>query len=257
MNLKLCGALLGASVVLWTTVATFAGSVKDHRIAAWQAEYRRPSTIPFPDDDPDLDRQGRARPDAVLRPPVLGVGFAFLRELPQSRLVLGRWPGASGRDGHTSMALRAPTLLNVAWTLRLGWDGKFRDLEAVSFAAITGAGNMNLPETEAVGRVAANPGYARAFSETFEGGGVTRRNIELALATYERTIVLGEAPSIVGWEATRGRSARTPSAASRCSTVGPAARPATVAGHSPTAPSMTSGRRGAATSARGRLSPLR
>ncbi len=42
------------------------------------------------------------------------------------------------------MAFRAPTLLNVAWTPKLGWDGHFRDLEAVAFGPITSPGNMNL-----------------------------------------------------------------------------------------------------------------
>jgi cytochrome c peroxidase len=92
------------------------------------------------------------------------------------------------------MALRSPTLLNAAWMLRLGWDGKFRDIEAVTFAAITGPANMNLPEVRAVERVAGIPGYVQAFAKAFDGGIVTRRNIELALATYERTIVSSEAP---------------------------------------------------------------
>lgn len=87
------------------------------------------------------------------------------------------------------MALRAPTLLNVAWTLVLGWDGKFRNVEAVTFAAISGPIIMNLPEAEAIERLAEIPGYVRAFADVFGDGRITRQNIEFALATYERTIV--------------------------------------------------------------------
>jgi cytochrome c peroxidase len=92
------------------------------------------------------------------------------------------------------MALRSPTLLNVAWTPRLGWDGKFRDLESVAFGPITAATNMNLPEPVLIERLAAIPDYVRSFAAAFGEGPVTRRNIEAALATYERSIVSGAAP---------------------------------------------------------------
>ncbi len=93
------------------------------------------------------------------------------------------------------MALRAPTLLGVASLARLGWDGKFPDLELVSFAAISGPANMNLPETEAIARLSAIPSYAQAFANAFGGDGtITRTRVEQALATYERTIAAGEAP---------------------------------------------------------------
>jgi cytochrome c peroxidase len=39
-------------------------------------------------------------------------------------------------DGQT-MALRTPSLVNDAWTLLLGWDGRFPNLEAVPHAVIT------------------------------------------------------------------------------------------------------------------------
>ena len=92
------------------------------------------------------------------------------------------------------MALRSPTLLNVAWMPRLGWDGKFKDLESVAFTPITGAANMNLPEPTLIARLSAIPGYVQAFSSVFGEEGITRHTIELALATYERTLVSQDAP---------------------------------------------------------------
>lgn len=43
-------------------------------------------------------------------------------------------------------------------------------------------------------RLGAIPGYREAFAHAFQGGEVSRGNIELALATYQRSIVSGEAP---------------------------------------------------------------
>src|SRR6202035_1849404 len=96
-------------------------------------------------------------------------------------------PHARG-EGTGPMALRSPTLLNVAWMPRLGWDGKFRDLESVAFAPITSAANMNLSEAALIARLAAEPSFVAAFAGAFPEGGISRRNIEQALATYERGI---------------------------------------------------------------------
>jgi cytochrome c peroxidase len=93
------------------------------------------------------------------------------------------------------LPLRSPTLLDIAWVPRLGWDGKFDTLEAVTFGPITGKGNMNLPKPDVlVSRLAAIPGYVSAFNAAFGVNGMTPHNIELALATYQRTLVAAEAP---------------------------------------------------------------
>lgn len=111
-------------------------------------------------------------------------------------------PGLSWGDGEpraigenqVRLPLRSPTLLNIAWVPKLGWDGHFHDLESVAMGPITGQNNMNLPEQELIGRLAALPGYVAAFDAAFANGGVTREKIEQSLATFERTIVSGDAP---------------------------------------------------------------
>ena len=126
-------------------------------------------------------------------------------------------PGLSWEDGQPraigekQLAVRTPTLLNVAWTPKLGWDGHFRDLEGVAFGPITSPENMNLPETVLIQRLAAIPGYVEAFDAAFGERDITRRKIELALATFERSIVSAEAPFdrwIGGDEAAIGESAK-------------------------------------------------
>src|SRR5262249_21565776 len=55
-------------------------------------------------------------------------------------------PGLSWGDGEpraigenqVRLPLRSPTLLNIAWIPKLGWDGHFRDLESVAMGPITG-----------------------------------------------------------------------------------------------------------------------
>ncbi len=101
-------------------------------------------------------------------------------------------PRAVGDDGRV-MGRRAPTILNIDQLGRLGWDGRFSDIEAVTFAAITSPANMNLPEAEALDRIRRNPSYASRFSQLYPGRDVSRSTVEDAIAAYERTIVSGQA----------------------------------------------------------------
>jgi cytochrome c peroxidase len=92
------------------------------------------------------------------------------------------------------LPLLSQKFLAVVWSLRPGWDGKFRDIESVAFGPITSPVNMNLPEAVLIERLSSIPGYIAAFNAAFGTSGITRRNVELALATFERSIVPREAP---------------------------------------------------------------
>ena len=158
------------------------------------ADFQRTPEIPFPEDnsyspakaelgqmlffDPILSGS-RSRACATCHNPSLSWGDGLPRALGEGQIVLG---------------LRAPTILNVAWVPRPGWDGKFRDLESVAFGPILSASNMNSSEPALIERLTAIPGYVSAFGVAFGNGKITRRNIEAALATYERSIVSKPAP---------------------------------------------------------------
>lgn len=187
------------SSVVIVALALFAASSRADDIAPKAREvalgdYRHPSTIPFPDND--LYSAAKSE---------LGRQLFFDPAFSKSRTISCSTchdPALSWGDGRrrargeaaSDLAFRSPTLLNVAWMPRLGWDGKFRDLEAVAFAPITAAGNMNLKEAALVERLSSEPRYVAAFAGAFPDGAISRRNIEQALATYERSIVSQEAP---------------------------------------------------------------
>jgi cytochrome c peroxidase len=104
-------------------------------------------------------------------------------------------PHAIGEDQEPlSSGLRSPTLLNVAWTPKLGWDGHFHDLESVAIGPITSPENMNLPEQKMLERLSAIPGYTSAFDASFGKGEITTPKVEDALATFERSVVSRDAP---------------------------------------------------------------
>jgi len=102
-------------------------------------------------------------------------------------------PRAVG-ENQKPLAYRTPTLLNMAWLRVPGWFGKFRDLESVAFTPINSPKLMNRKTPRLIAALSKIPAYRRLFAEAFEDGAITRRHIELALATYQRTIVSSPAP---------------------------------------------------------------
>lgn len=160
----------------------------------WKEKYRRPVDIPYPDDNL-YSKTKFWLGEMLFFDPILSGSQTV--SCASCHIPWQSWsnnlPRAIG-ENKTVLALRVPTLLNVAWVPRPGWDGHFRDLENVAFGPITSANNMNLSESELVKRLSAITGYVEAFDTAFGEGEITRRKIELALATYERSIVSSELP---------------------------------------------------------------
>jgi cytochrome c peroxidase len=172
--------------------AIFATGVPDR--AEWQKNYHRPTEIPFPKSNPYSDAKSRLGKILFFDPILSGSQIRSCGTCHNPALSWGDGRPRAMGEGQKPLALRSPTLLNVAWTPKLGWDGHFRDLESVAMGPITGATNMNLSEKEMIARLSEIPGYIDAFGAAFGEGKITRKKIELALATFERTIVSGEAP---------------------------------------------------------------
>lgn len=185
--------LVGALLVLLSAGGSISGAAAGDR-QAWQEKYRRPAEIPFSKDDPYSEAKLNLGRMLFFDPILSG---------SQSRSCAScHLPGLSWTDGQPRaigekqevLPLRTPTLLNVAWIPKLGWDGHFGDLEGVAMGPITSPTNMNLSKTVLIERLSAIPGYAEAFDTAFGEGDITTRKIEFALATFERTIVSEDAP---------------------------------------------------------------
>lgn len=172
----------------WQTTGSTAGKTPS------RADYARPQVTPFPDENPYSSAKDELGRTLFFDPQLSGNGEVSCSSCHQ--------PGHGWSDGRpravgvagTPLPLRSPTLLNLAWQSPLGWDGKFKSLESVAFAPLTAKANMNITEEELIARLKAQPKYVGLFARAFEGGEVSRINIELALATFERTIVSVEAP---------------------------------------------------------------
>ena len=187
------GGLACALALSLSAVASFSNEAPGER-AAWQQKYHRPSEIPFPQDDPYSEAKTGLGRMLFFDPIVSGSRSRACASCHNPALSWGDGLPRAVGEKQVALPLRAPTLLNVAWGSQLGWDGHFRDLEAVAFGPISAPGNMNMPEPQLIKRLTAIPGYVAAFRAAFGDGAITKRKIELALATFERSIVSSEAP---------------------------------------------------------------
>ncbi len=161
-------------------------------LRALQDQYRRPAGIPYPKENP-YSRAKHELGRTLFFDPILSGSKARSCSTCHN-------PGLSWGDGlpramgEKQLTLRSPTLLNVAWTPKPGWDGHFRDLESVAVGPISAHDNMDLPESDMIARLSAIPGYVSAFDTAFGKGDITTLKIEQALATFERSIVSDDAP---------------------------------------------------------------
>lgn len=185
---------------------TRAGTVQAEA-AALRETYRRVDEPVHPANNPYSAAKSELGQRLFFDPRLSGGGTMSCASchIPSRSWSDGR-PLGIGETG-AAMKVRTPTLLDVAQIPILGWDGKFRDLENVAFTPITSASAMNLPEDTLMQRLRAEPTYVRAFADAFPDhtaaasapgappeSAISRRTVELALATFQRSIVSGEAP---------------------------------------------------------------
>ena len=102
-------------------------------------------------------------------------------------------PTARG-ENMKKLTRHTPTILNSAYYKRQMWDGRFASLEEQALGPIGSPDEMNMDMRILLERLKAIAGYRVHFERAYPGEGITDRTIAKAIASYERTIVSGEAP---------------------------------------------------------------
>lgn len=101
--------------------------------------------------------------------------------------------GADGRPksvgfSGTTTPVNTPTVLNAALNFRQFWNGRADSLEAQIDAVVQNPVEMGSNWKDVVAKVARDDQYRKAFAAAYKDG-VTKANIENAIATYERTLL--------------------------------------------------------------------
>ena len=156
--------------------------------------YKRPSSIPFPTSNPYSAEKA-----------ALGKMLFFDPRLSKNRNMTCAtchnpsfgWEDATSTSvgaQNTHLGRHSPTILNVAWGQSFFWDGRAKTLEEQAKGPIESDVEMNLPISEAVNRLKKVKSYQEWFTKVFGSKGITAKNITKAIATFERTVVSGQAP---------------------------------------------------------------
>ena len=111
-------------------------------------------------------------------------------------------PSLSWSDGlekgvghqHKQLARRSPTILNLAWTDKLMWDGRFSQLENQALGPMGSEAEMNMDMALLPNKIKGIAGYRELFAVAYPNQEITNELIGKAIAVFERGIVSGEAP---------------------------------------------------------------
>ena len=104
--------------------------------------------------------------------------------------------GIKGQKGGRS----APTVINRAYSMHQFWDGRAASLEEQAKGPIansiemTSAGDASAAHRACVECLRAIPGYVKRFEKVFGTKDFTIDHIAQAIATFERTVLSGNAP---------------------------------------------------------------
>ena len=109
--------------------------------------------------------------------------FAFTDGAPVST-------GAQSRKGTRN----APTIINRAYSLAQFWDGRTASLEEQVKSPIADPLEMGTTLQTVVDRFQALPGYRVLFVSAFGDRKVTIDRVAMAIASFERTVLSGNAP---------------------------------------------------------------
>ncbi len=219
-----------------------AGQPLDPAAASVLADFVRPTTVPYPDDNPYSKAKVELGRKLFFDTALSGDGS---RSCATCHAPVSGWQDGVARhealDG-TLLGRRTPSAQDGAWGELFFWDGRAASLEAQALGPVQSALEMNQTLDGMVKTLTANPEYAGLFATAFpENPRITPDTVAKAIATFERSLVSGDdAVRPLGRRAIRRPSARKRSAASTSSPGRRVASPAIPAGSSPTTPSMTS-----------------
>jgi cytochrome c peroxidase len=87
--------------------------------------------------------------------------------------------------------VNAPTVLNAALNFTQFWNGRAESLEAQINDVVQNAVEMGSTWPDVVARIARSNKYRTSFATAYKDG-ITKANIQNAIATYERTLITSD-----------------------------------------------------------------
>ncbi len=171
-----------------------AGEEPNHLVVL-KASYDRPSEIPFPEDNPFTEAKAKLGQTLYFDPRLSRSNMQSCASCHNPSFAWGDGLPKGVGDHMKELGRRSPTILNAAWSEALMWDGRFDTLEEQALGPIEAGVEMNMPLDDLIAKLGKIQEYRDLFAAAFDGeDAISGDKIALAIATYERTVVSGEAP---------------------------------------------------------------
>jgi len=195
-----------AVAMLWGSVLlsgmhsnAYASEVNADELQQLKEQYQRPSDIPFPEDNPYSEEKATLGKILYFEPRLSGSGTQSCATCHNPSLSWGDGMGLGTGHGHKKLGRKSPTILNLAWdhdAEAYMWDGRKTSLEDQALGPIQADVEMNMPVEQLIGRLKEIKEYEPLFKKAFpeDKDPINEKNLAKAIATYERTVVSGEAP---------------------------------------------------------------
>jgi cytochrome c peroxidase len=163
-------------------------------IDAMKAQYRRPSTIPFPKDNPYTPEKASLGKKLYFDTRLSVTSAQACASCHNPGFGWGDGLAVGVGHGMAKLGRHSPTIINAAWSSIFMWDGRLASLEEQALGPIQSPGEMNMPIDQLMERLASIPEYKPLFDVAFPNEGIKVKTLAAAVATYERMVVSERAP---------------------------------------------------------------
>lgn len=163
-------------------------------IAKLKEEYRRPTEIPYLPDNAYTKEREILGKNLFFDPRLSGSNSISCATCHNPSFSWGDGLAKGMGHGHKQLGRRTPTILNLAWTDKMMWDGRFSQLEGQALGPIGSEAEMNMLIAELAKKIKGINEYKELFKAAYPGQEITNELIAKAIAVYERGVISGPAP---------------------------------------------------------------
>ena len=194
LGLAVIALVLSAAWIGRAAAANAGGTYTDSDRAQLRKKYQRPPAPEFPKTNQYTEARELLGRTLFFDPRLSGSKFISCATCHNPGFAWGDGLPKGIGDGMKPLKRHTPTILNAAYGDLMFWDGRADSLEAQALGPIKSPAEMNMPVGEAVNRVSSIAGYRPLFAKAYPGEPLGEETIAKAIATFERTVVVGEAP---------------------------------------------------------------
>jgi cytochrome c peroxidase len=130
-------------------------------------EFVRPSSVPFPADNPFTAEKAQLGEMLFFDPRLSGSNWISCASCHNPSMSWGDGLPRGNGHGMKTLGRRTPTILNLAGADLLMWDGRKTSLEDQALGPVTAAVEMNQDVGKLIEKLGAIDGYRREFGRVF------------------------------------------------------------------------------------------